>query len=142
MSHKKYISLGAMPLSVDVMDNGILRTFDFRGGLRHPKFVAPFFITSDKKEQDLLEGSVTYGKSFILESEEITKPESVQSASEVPFISDASETSLLFKTVQAAKDWIYEKYEIHQSKFPNRNKVVEFLAEKGITVKFETDNKQ
>lgn len=137
MSRKKYISLGAMPLSVDILDNGSLKTFEFRGGLRHPKFVAPFFITSDKKEQDLLEASVTYGKSFVLESEEIIEPAIVNNVGEITSIPDSSEKSLQFKTVQAAKDWIHEKYGVHQSKFPNRNKVTEFLAEKGYTVVFE-----
>ena len=138
MSRKKYISLGAMPLSVDILDNGILKTFEFRGGLRHPRFVAPFFITSDKKEQNLLEASVTYGKSFVLESEDITVSSDNDTVEQSTPVPDPSGTLLQFKTVQSAKDWIHEKYEIHQSKFPNRNKVTEFLAEKGYTVVFET----
>ncbi len=144
MVRKKYISLGAMPLSISIVDNGTLKSFNFRGGLRRPKFIPPFYVTTDEKEQRLLESSPSYTSSFKLESATETTDENVTTGNSTePAVNLASEPDLkelTFKTVQAAKDWIQEKFGLAPTKFPNREKVAEFLAEKGYTINFENIN--
>ena len=67
--------MGPNPYSIDLMDNGVLRTFDFRGGVNHPVFIPPSYTTNNPHEQELLESypmfRITFRVGTVTEEEEV-----------------------------------------------------------------------
>ena len=144
MLRKKYISLGANPLSVDVFDdNGMLHTFDFRGGLKHPVVKPCFYYTTDEKEQQLLESYAGYGVSFALEgsAEKADVIEPMKPIAAVVADKTEATTEKTFKNVQEAKDWLNDTYKVPFSQLTNKQKVVDEALKVGFILSFETDNK-
>lgn len=157
MLRKKYISLGANPLSVDIFDDkGVLHSFDFRGGLKHLVIKPPFYITTDESEQKLLENYPGFGTSFKLEGSvekpdvkpevkaEVKpepKPEAIEPIEPVVNELKPETTERQFKNVQAAKDWLNDEHKVPFSQLTNKQKVIDEALKVGFILKFETDNK-
>lgn len=129
MGRKKYISTGAIPYSIDIVVGDRLRTFDFRGGLRHPAIKYPSYSTSDLTEQSLLEKHPSFGKSFILEEEVVIEPAAQEAEPELEVIP--------FKTVQDAKDWLNKEHGVSYNQILNRKQVIEQFKELNLNVSFE-----
>lgn len=132
-----------MPLSVDVMDNGILRSFDFRGGLRHPKFVPPFYITDNEKDQKLLESSPSFGKSFKLDGVEESVKTTQEDKVTNPEPGNPEINKITFDTIQDAKDWLRaEPFKVHHAKLSNENKIIEVAKDFGYAITINPENTQ
>jgi len=136
MSRKKYISTGANPLSIDVMDEGFLYSFDFRGGLKHPVFKPPVYITSDVKEQQLLEKNPAFNVLFILEEAIYEKP---QTKEEVIIEMDTMPKDVEFSNAQEARKWLNKKHGIPFTELNNKAKVIAMGQELGFNILFESD---
>jgi len=143
MAKKKYISTGANPLSIDIMDGEVLYTFDFRGGLRHPRFIPPCFITEDSKEQKLLEDHSLYNKAFKLDVEpsieenKEDKPDVVTEGSKIEDETKLKEVS--FANAHDARLWLNKEHGISFTKIKNKAKIIEVANELGFDPQFETD---
>jgi hypothetical protein len=136
MSRKKYISTGANPLSIDVMDEGVLYSFDFRGGLKHPVFKPPVYITSNVKEQQLLEKNPAFNVLFILEEAIYEKP---QTKEEIIVAMDTVPKDVEFSNAQEARKWLNKKHGISFTKLNNKAKVIAMGQELGFNILFESD---
>lgn len=132
---KKYISTGAIPLSIDIVHQGELLTFDFRGGKKHPVVIFPTFSTSSEKEQSLLENHPSFKKSFklleIREEVNATKEEVKKIQPEV----------VTFKNVQDAKDWLNKEHSISYTQLLNKEKVISAAQSVGAIIEFESEKK-
>jgi hypothetical protein len=137
MSKKKYISTGAIPLSIDIMDKGVLKTFDFRGGMKHPIFIPPSYITENEEEQQLLESCPSFNRFFKLE-ESFDIPEFREDAiiEKEPEIKE-----ITFPNVQDAKTWLNREHGVPFTKTKNKAKVIAEASNLGYNVQFESDNK-
>ena len=139
---KKYISTGANPLSVDIIDgNGMLRSFDFRGGMKHPVLIPPFYSTSDEKEQQLLESYPGFNKSYVLEASEEVIPEEVKKVeavvNEVPGkVEELKSNEQSFDNVQQAKDWLNKEKGVPFSALKNKQMVIAEAEKLNIVLKF------
>lgn len=141
MSRKKYISTGANPLSIDKMDKGVLRTFDFKGGLKHPVFKAPSYSTDKIEEQKLLEAHPSFNVSFKLEVT-IDEPEPIpESKQEIGSEPEPEIKDMEFRNVQDAKTWLNKEHGIPFYKINNKTKVTKEALNIGINMLFELDNK-
>jgi hypothetical protein len=136
MSRKKYISTGANPLSIDVMDEGVLYSFDFRGGLKHPVFKPPVYVTSDIKEQQLLEKNPAFNVLFILEEIIDEKP---QAKEDIIVEQEPVPKDVELPNAQEAKKWLNKKHGISFTKLNNKAKVIAIGQELGFNILFESD---
>jgi hypothetical protein len=136
MSRKKYISTGANPLSIDVMDEGVLYSFDFRGGLKHPVFKPPVYITSNVKEQQLLEKSPAFNVLFISEEVIDEKP---QAKEDIIVEQEPVPKDIELPNAQEAKKWLNKKHGISFTKLNNKAKVIAIGQELGFNILFESD---
>jgi len=143
MSKKKYISTGANPLSIDIMDGEVLYTFDFRGGLRHPRFIPPCFITEDPKKQRLLEKHPLYNKEFMLDVElslEENKDVEPSVTTEVPKMDyETKLKEVSFANVQDAKIWLNREHGVSFTKTKNKAKIIDVAKKLKLNIRFETD---
>ncbi len=136
MSHKKYISTGANPLSIDIMDEGHLRTFDFRGGLKHPVFKPPTYSTSKTWEQELLESHPSFNISFKLE-EDIIIPEPESKEEVITEMESVPDENVEFSNTLEAKDWLNKEHGIPFTTINNKAKVIAKGKELGFNILFE-----
>lgn len=136
---KKYISLGDNPLSIDIVVQGQLQTFDFRGGIRQPIVVMPSLVTDDPKEQNLLENHAGFNVLFKLESEqkvgEEKKPEPLAIIEQI----EAQEKE--FNNAQEAKEWLNSEHSVPFNQITTKEKVIAKALELGFNVTFKSDNK-
>jgi len=137
MSRKKYISTGASPLSIDIMDRGVLHTFDFRGGFKNPIFKPPSFLTDKIREQELLENHPSFNVSFKLEETFIEKPGSKEK--KVIAELEAVPKDVEFRNTQEAKNWLNKQYNVPFTKINNKEKVIAMGQELGFNILFESD---
>jgi len=137
MSCKKYISTGANPLSIDIVDEGILYSFDFRGGLKHPVFKPPVYVTSKIKEQELLEKNPAFNVLFTLEEIIVVKPETKEK--EVIVESESVPKDVEFPNANDAKTWLNKEHNIPFTKINNKAKVIATGQELGFNILFESD---
>jgi len=138
MTRKKYISTGACPLSIDIMDGDMLRTFDFRGGFRNPVFKPPSYSTEKVEEQELLESHSSFNVSFKLEEVfEQPAPDPIQ---EVAVMEELMMKEVSFRNVQEGKTWLNKEYGISFTKLNNKTKVIKEALDLGLNMLFETDN--
>jgi hypothetical protein len=137
MSRKKYISTGANPLSIDIMDEGILYSFDFRGGLKHPVFKPPVYVTSNVKEQQLLESYPSFNISFKLEETFIEKSETKEE--EVIIEMESASKDVEFRNAFEAKNWLNKEHNIPFTMINNKAKVIAKGQELGFNILFESD---
>lgn len=136
MARKKYISLGSFPLSVTIpTKDGQFVTFDFLGGFRQPVYKPCNYVTSDEREQELLENSASYGKSFTLdESYNMVLPGSVEKPKQLILKE--------FASVNEAKEYFHSENQIAYNKIDTKDKIVKVGLSLGFTVEFKTDNKE
>ena len=138
MLRKKYISTGANPLSVDVTTgNGGLRTFDFRGGMKHPVIIPPFYATSDPEEQKLLESYPGFGVSYVLEGVEDKAEAETEVKREVK--EEVKSEGPTFDNVQQAKDWLNKEKGVPFSALKNKQMVIAEAEKLKIVLKFNKE---
>ena len=138
---KKYMSTGANPLSIDITDdNGVLRSFDFRGGMKHPIVIPPFYSTSNELEQKLLESYPGFNKSYVLEEGEevIQEVEPVKAvvAEVLGKVEELESNEQSFDNVQQAKDWLNKEKGVPFSALKNKQMVITEAEKLNIVLKF------
>lgn len=139
---KKYISMGASPLSVDIQAEGILRSFDFYGGMKSPVVKMPFYSTSDETEQQILESHPSFNVSFKLSDESKAEVEKTEVKEIEVEETQSNEIALkTFKTFGEAKSWINEHHEIPFNKLTNSTLIQAEFEKLGYSLEIETQKK-
>ena len=138
MSRKKYISTGASPLSIDIMDRGILHTFDFRGGFKNPIFKPPSYLTDKIEEQELLETHPSFNVSFKLE-ETFVEQSGSKKKEAVILEQESAPKDVEFRNTQEAKNWLNKNHNVPFTKINNKAKVIAMGQELGFNILFESD---
>jgi len=139
MGKKFYISLEANPLSVDILVGGRLRSADFTGGLKHPIIVMPKFMTEDVELQKALEEYSGYGKSFILEKEEIEDVTIVTDLEESQTPDADTPVPSSFPNVKEAKTWFNKFKGISYGKMSTKEKLLAVASEFGVSLVFDNE---
>ena len=141
MLRKKYISTGSNPLSIDIINkNGLFETFDFRGGLNHPIFIAPSYVTKDEEKQKLLESHITFGISYVLLREEEVQPETgVSVVTEQQIVEPADEKFKTFKNAHEAKEWMVKELGVKMHTIKNKDLLMAKADELGLVLILESD---
>lgn len=157
--------MGPNPYSIDLVDNGVLRTFDFRGGVNHPVFIPPSYTTNNPHEQELLENYPMFGVTFrvgtVTEEEEDRRPKteavikeeaqgkaqaekqdiaSQQAEGKEAEQNDANKKGpKVFKNAQEAKNWLIKEKKVAANAVRNKELMMAKAKEMGIELILESD---